>query len=132
MMPILPFLTDSEEHLDRALSRIKAAGATSVTYSALHLRPGIKEWYAQWLGTHRPDLMSRYRDLYGTDAYAPKGYRRWLAARIKPLIAAHGLDKAPEDPATGGVRSRAAARDANGEWNTQGKSIAEDPIPVLF
>ena len=120
MMPILPFLTDSAEHLDAALARIKAAGATSVTYTALHLRPGVKEWYAQWLRTHRPALVPKYRRLYGDGAYAPQEYRRWLAARIKPLIEAHGLERAPEDPATGGVDSRANARDDNGEWRRRG------------
>ncbi|WP_084102837.1 Rv2578c family radical SAM protein [Demequina sp. NBRC 110051] len=122
MMPILPFLTDSEEHLDAALARIKAAGATSVTYTALHLRPGVKEWYARWLNTHRPDLTPRYRELYDDGSYAPKGYRRWLADRIKPLIRSHGLERAVEDPNTGSMGSsagavkRAEARDGNGEW----------------
>ena len=122
MMPILPFLTDSEEHLDAALARIKAAGATSVTYTALHLRPGVKEWYARWLNTHRPDLTPRYRELYGDGSYAPKGYRRWLADRMKPLIRRHGLERAVEDPNTGSMGSsagavkRAEARDGDGEW----------------
>lgn len=116
MMPILPFLTDSEEHLDGALGRIKRAGAASVTYTALHLRPGVKEWFARWLRAHRPDLIPRYRELYGDGAYAPREYRRWLASRIKPLIAAHGLERAPEDPNTGSVASRANARDDEGEW----------------
>ncbi|WP_430866965.1 Rv2578c family radical SAM protein [Demequina aurantiaca] len=119
MMPVLPFLTDSEEHLDEALSRIKAAGASSVTYSGLHLRPGVKEWYAQWLARERPEVLPRYRELYGDDAYAPKEYRRWLAARIKPLIAKHGLDRAVTDANTGGASvaapKRAEYRDANGE-----------------
>lgn len=119
MMPILPFLTDSEEHLDEALSRIKAAGATSVTYSGLHLRPGIKEWYAQWLARERPEVLPRYRELYGDDAYAPKEYRRWLAARIKPLIAKHGLERAATDANTGGAASspprRVGFRDVDGE-----------------
>ncbi|MFW7414924.1 Rv2578c family radical SAM protein [Demequina sp. SO4-18] len=131
MMPILPFLTDSEEHLDGALARIKAAGATSVTYTALHLRPGVKEWYARWLNTHRPDLTPRYRELYGDGAYAPKEYRRWLAARIKPLIEAHGLERAPEDPNTGSMGStsvdtaparRVDARDDQGEWRRTANS----------
>ncbi|WP_061964615.1 Rv2578c family radical SAM protein [Demequina aurantiaca] len=119
MMPVLPFLTDSEEHLDGALARIKAAGATSVTYSGLHLRPGVKEWYAQWLGRERPEVLPRYREMYGDDSYAPKEYRRWLAARIKPLIAKHGLERAETDANTGGAASsaprRAEFRDANGE-----------------
>src|SRR5690606_17864705 len=72
MMPVLPFLTDSREQLDAALARIKAAGATSVSYTALHLRPGVKEWFARWLHEHRPDLVPRYRALYADGAYAPK------------------------------------------------------------
>lgn len=124
MMPVLPFLTDSEDHLDAALARIEEAGATSVTYSALHLRPGVKEWFAQWLHGNRPDLIPRYRELYGDDSYAPREYRRWLADRIKPLIAAHGLERAAEDPNTGSVSSRATARDANGEWR---RTRAADP-----
>mgnify|MGYP000515995840 FL=1 len=143
MMPILPFLTDSEEHLDDALGRIKAAGATSVTYTAMHLRPGVKEWFARWLNTHRPDLTPRYRDLYGDGAYAPHEYRRQLAARIKPLIHAHGLERAPEDPNTGSMGStqprRANARDDEGEWRRTSApatltNLAEFdvPQPTLF
>ena len=137
MMPILPFLTDSEEALAGALARIKAAGATSVTYTALHLRPGVKEWFARWLHAHRPDLVPRYRELYGDGAYAPKEYRRWLAARIKPLIAEHGLERALEDPNTGSVASRANARDDEGEWRRTRASgddarPAEAPALTLF
>ncbi|WP_082097039.1 Rv2578c family radical SAM protein [Demequina gelatinilytica] len=138
MMPILPFLTDSEEHLDAALRRIKAAGASSVPYTALHLRPGVKEWYAQWLHGHRPDLLPRYRALYADGSYAPQDYRRRLAARIKPLIAAHGLARTPEDPNTGTVASRANARDDQGEWRRtraygrDGAPVAAPAQPTLF
>lgn len=125
MMPILPFLTDSEEHLDRALAQISASGAASVTYTAMHLRPGVKEWFAQWLHTNHPDLVPRYRELYGDDAYAPKEYRRWLAGRIKPLIEKHGLARTPEDPATGGVKSRATARDDDGEMRPEASLLAQ-------
>lgn len=141
MMPVLPFLTDSEDQLDSALARIKAAGATSVPYTALHLRPGVKEWYARWLNTHRPDLTPRYRELYGDGSYAPQEYRRELAARIKPLIRAHGLERAPEDPNTGSMGAtdaprRANARDDDGEWRRTGarRNLVEvsSPEPTLF
>jgi DNA repair photolyase len=125
MMPVMPFLTDSEHHLDTALRQIKEAGATSVTYTAMHLRPGVKEWFARWLNTHRPDLTPKYRELYGDDSNAPKEYRRWLAARIKPMIAAHGLERASEDPTTGGVASRANARDDDGEWRSQPRASGQ-------
>jgi DNA repair photolyase len=92
MMPILPYLTDSRDHLDRALTQIAKSGATSVLYSALHLRPGVKAWFMQWLAQTHPDLVPRYRAMDSKGAYAPKDYRTWLAAKIKPLIRRHGLD----------------------------------------
>jgi DNA repair photolyase len=117
MMPILPYLTDTRDHLDAALAAAKDAGATSVLYTALHLRPGVKEWFMMWLEREHPELVPRYREMYSAKAYAPVEYRKWLAARIKPLIAAHGLQRGEEDPVTGGVRSAAlnAMRDENGD-----------------
>ncbi|GAA1522562.1 Rv2578c family radical SAM protein [Agromyces terreus] len=108
LMPILPYLTDTRAHLDEALRQIKAAGATSVVYSALHLRPGVKTWFMQWLAREHPELEQRYRQMYyGQNSYAPKEYRTWLAARVSPLLRAHGLERGREDPTTGGVRSAA-------------------------
>ncbi|TFC47176.1 radical SAM protein [Cryobacterium sp. TMT1-21] len=112
MMPILPFLTDTKAHLDEALRQAKDAGASSIMYTALHLRPGVRDWYLQWLARDHPELLPRYLELYAKGAYAPKDYRVWLAARIKPLIKAHGLQRGLEDPSTGGVRSTALGRPA--------------------
>lgn len=111
LMPILPYLTDTRAHLDDALRQAKAAGATSVVYSALHLRGGVKPWFMQWLEREHPELVPEYRSMYyGQNAYAPKEYRRWLAARVAPLLRAHGLVRGQDDPATGGVRSAATAQ----------------------
>ena len=110
MMPILPFLTDSRRRLDAALARIAASGATSVMYTALHLRPGAREWYFDWLAEHHPDLVPRYRELYRSGAYAPADYRRRLADTVSPLIRAHGLERGRVDPVTGPIRSSAPVR----------------------
>ncbi|RFA16463.1 radical SAM protein [Subtercola boreus] len=108
VMPVLPHLTDTTTHLDGALALVKEAGATSVLHSALHLRPGVKPWFLEWLGREHPELIDSYRSLYpGTSAYAPKEYRQWLGRRIAPLVARHGLARGVKDPATGGVRSKA-------------------------
>jgi len=104
MMPVLPYLTDTRDHLDRALSRIKEAGASSVMYSALHLRPGAREWFMAWLDGEHPELVERYTQMYGRSAYAPKDYRRWLAEKIKPLIKRHGLDRGVMNPTTRAFR----------------------------
>ncbi|WP_324652780.1 Rv2578c family radical SAM protein [Georgenia sp. H159] len=102
--PVLPWLTDSREHLDALLGAVARAGATSATVFAAHLRPGVRDWYLQWLREHRPHLVADYQRLYGRGSYAPSAYRTWLAERARPLLRAHGLDKparlrTPEDPA---------------------------------
>lgn len=98
LMPILPHLTDSLAVLDDALARIRAAGAARVVYGALHLRPGAKQWFLEWLGREQPHLVSSYRGLYpGVSAQAPKAYRTWLGARMRPLLRLHRLDGWDED-----------------------------------
>lgn len=93
LMPVLPHLTDSIPAIDAALTRIKATGADHVIYGALHLRPGVKPWFFQWLEREHPELLSSYRGLYpGISSEAPKGYRQWLAKRMRPMIRMHGLE----------------------------------------
>ena len=107
LMPILPFLTDTQEHLDEALRQASAAGATSVLYSSLFLKPGTKEWFMGWLERDHPQLVAQYDRLYAGRAYAPVEYRNRLAERIKPLIRRYRLERGHEDPITGGPRSQA-------------------------
>ncbi|MEO8528872.1 MAG: Rv2578c family radical SAM protein [Pseudolysinimonas sp.] len=96
VMPVLPHLTDSIAHLDRAFAAIAAAGATDVAYSALHLKPGSREWYLAWLGRAHPELVEKYRVLYPFGrVYAPLEYRSWLAARVRPLLRKYELDRRP-------------------------------------
>jgi len=92
LMPIVPHLTDGVDVLDDAIRRIAASGARRVVFGALHLRPGAKEWFWQWLERECPDLVPAYRGLYpGVSVSAPKGYRSWLSARVRPLLRRHGL-----------------------------------------
>ncbi|PZQ89614.1 MAG: radical SAM protein [Leifsonia xyli] len=134
LMPVLPFLTDSREQLERALGSLAEAGATSVAYSALHLRPGAKEWFAAWLVREHPELAPRYRTLYGAGAYAPKEYRRQLAARIRPLLRRYGLDRPPLDPTTGtpAAGPRSASRGVAALAAELGPATAAALQPTLF
>jgi len=140
LMPIMPHMTDSLAAIDSALVRIKEAGARNVIYGALHLRPGVKPWFFQWLDTHRPDLVSSYRGLYpGASAEAPKGYRQWLAKRTRPLIRMHGLDGRHEDdyprrgirPGQGHVQTSAAAAAAV-RFTPSARAEASPAQPMLF
>jgi DNA repair photolyase len=93
MAPILPYLTDSPEMLDATVEAIAAAGATHVTPIVLHLRPGAREWYAAWLREHHPDLVPRYRELYGDRSYAPKSYQTQIAEQVQALAAKHNVGR---------------------------------------
>ncbi|MEV4655208.1 intein-containing Rv2578c family radical SAM protein [Micromonospora sp. NPDC049301] len=94
MAPILPGLSDDDESIDATVSAIAAAGASSVTPLALHLRPGAREWYASWLAREYPHLVPRYRELYRAGSYAPQAYQRELTARVRIAARRHGLHRA--------------------------------------
>lgn len=128
LMPVMPKLTDSMDHLDAALRAIRDAGAARVVYGALHLRPGAREWFFEWLEREHPELLPRYRRMYATSSYASKDYRRWLAERINPLIDHYRLRGSSDDdhPAT----QKAQTTGTRGHEETQsapGRRLAISP-----
>ena len=130
LAPVLPGLTDGVAELDAALGAIAAAGATGVTAIPLHLRPGAREWFMAWLGRAHPELLPRYEQLYARRAYVPAEYRTWLARRVAPLLAAHGLDGQ-----RGGAARKIHPRTATGvpgdeEVGFPAGSLPTDGLPV--
>ena len=91
MAPILPGLTDSAEQIDATAGAIAAAGARRLTPVVLHLRPGAREWYRDWLTREYPYLLPLYRELYGNGSYAPAAYRKRIAALVREAAERHGL-----------------------------------------
>jgi DNA repair photolyase len=94
MAPIIPFLSDSDEALEATVRAIAASGAMHVTPIVLHLRKGgAREWWMRWLTEQRPDLVPRYRELYGQGAYAPKEFQGDLADRVHALAKRFGIGR---------------------------------------
>ncbi|WP_405762635.1 Rv2578c family radical SAM protein [Streptomyces sp. NBC_01420] len=91
MAPVIPHLGDSPEQLRATVRAIAAAGATSVTPLVLHLRPGAREWFMEWLGHHHPHLVRRYERLYADGAYAPTWYQRRITRYVHELAAEYGI-----------------------------------------
>jgi DNA repair photolyase len=91
MGPVVPFLSDSPAQLAATVRQIAAAGARYVTPIVLHLRPGAREWFLAWLREHHPRLVSRYRELYGRGAYAPRAYQQEIAGRVRELARRYGI-----------------------------------------
>jgi DNA repair photolyase len=85
MGPVVPFLSDSPAQLAATVRQAAQAGASSVTPIVLHLRPGAREWFFGWLAEHHPELVPRYRGLYGRGAYAPKAYQQRVNEQVREL-----------------------------------------------
>jgi DNA repair photolyase len=85
MGPVVPFLSDSPAQLATTVRQAARAGASSVTPIVLHLRPGAREWFFGWLAEHHPELVPRFRGLYGRGAYAPKAYQQRVNEQVREL-----------------------------------------------
>jgi DNA repair photolyase len=139
--PVMPWLTDSTEHLDSLLADLAEAGATGVTVLPMHLRGPVKPWFLSWLAAERPALVGRYRRLYGSSAYAPEAYRRRLHERVGPLLTRHGFHRPAERQPDGALRPEegTSSRVSPAGWETRPgrrevpeSSAALGSQPVLF
>ncbi|MBW1600553.1 Rv2578c family radical SAM protein [Streptomyces sp. JJ66] len=97
MAPVIPFLSDSPAQLRATVRAIAAAGASSVTPLALHLRPGAREWFMAWLARHHPHLVRPYEALYADGPYAPKWYQRRITGQVHELAAEYGIGPSRAD-----------------------------------
>ena len=67
-MPLLPWISDTPDALGRLLELCRGAGVDFVIPAGLTLRPGRqKEFFLARLAAAYPDLVPRYRELYGED-----------------------------------------------------------------
>jgi DNA repair photolyase len=92
--PILPGLSDTAEAIEATVSALAEAGAASATPIPLHLRPGAREWYAAWLARKHPELVTRYRALFGRGSYSPQAYQREVTARVREAARRYGIGAA--------------------------------------
>jgi DNA repair photolyase len=89
--PLLPGLTDDEEHIDEVLAACAEAGVSWASGILLHVRPGIREHFMPWVERTYPWLYPRYVELYGKRAYAPKAYQEEVSQRFARLRLRHAI-----------------------------------------
>jgi DNA repair photolyase len=93
MAPILPYLTDSDAQLEATVAAVAASGAPYVSPIVLHLRPGAREWWQAWLRREHPDLLPRYRALYGDRSNTPKAYQQEITEKVRALADRYGVGR---------------------------------------
>jgi DNA repair photolyase len=81
--PLMPGINDAPEQVAPILEQASQAGAAYITGIALHLRGDVRGLFFDWLKHNRPDLVARYKRLYGRGAYAPIDERKRLASLLR-------------------------------------------------
>jgi len=94
--PVLPGLTDREEDLDALACAARDAGAQWFAANVLFLMPSSQKQFLPFLDEKFPKLARRYRQWYAQSGYAPKTYRREIAARVDALRKKYGLAGRPD------------------------------------
>jgi DNA repair photolyase len=102
--PLMPGINDAAHQVEPLLEMAAAAGATSIGGVALHLRGEVRQVFMDWLRTQRPDLVSRYEELYRRGAYVPQAERERLSRIVRRAGTPTGfrpVQPSPRPPASG-------------------------------
>ena len=90
LAPVMPRITDSEDHLRAIFEAAASAGARFVWSSPLRLVPAVRDHYFATIEQHYPELYARYERNYRTPD-APREYREFVRERIHRLRDEYGL-----------------------------------------
>ena len=81
MMPLLPGITTSREHIRRTVEAIEHAGVPFAGAGVAHLEAGVRGHFLAFLGREYPSLVDGYERLYQR-AYARADYRASVRAAV--------------------------------------------------
>jgi DNA repair photolyase len=104
--PVLPGFSDSEEQLEAVTKACLDAGAVSVTPVVLHLRPGVRQHYLDWLANSRPDLVALHKRRFSRGAYQPREEQQRVSRIVKDVV-------------------RSSGHDPDGTWGPRGMRLVE-------
>jgi len=94
-IPVLPFLSDSEEDLDEMIKTAKDYGADYVLIGSLTLfgneANDCKTLYYKFLEEYFPELVPKYKSLFKNSFAPPKRYQAKLAKISEGLCEKHGI-----------------------------------------
>lgn len=80
-MPILPFIGDTDENIDRVFSLSAQVKADHMNVYPLHLRGKTKAPFLSFIAQNYPSLLSKYSELY-KGGYVNQEYANELKKRV--------------------------------------------------
>jgi len=94
-IPVLPFLSDSEEQLDETIRTVKEYGADFIFIGGLTLfgngPTDCKTVYYKFLEKHYPRLVPKYKELYKIFFTPSKKYQKELEEKSRRLCEKYGI-----------------------------------------
>ncbi|MES1222662.1 MAG: radical SAM protein [Bacteroidota bacterium] len=94
-MPVLPFISDTEDELEKIIAAAKAHGADYILIAGLTLFGNAvadsKTLYYKFLERYDPSLIARYDSLYGGNFYPPRQYQDALKKRAAKICNKYNL-----------------------------------------
>jgi DNA repair photolyase len=95
LIPVLPFINDSTDQLDRIISTFKNFGARYVLAGGLTLfgdnAADSKTLYYHFLQRRFPELLPAYDKLFRHSFYPPHKYNSELSEKVRSLCDKHGI-----------------------------------------
>ncbi len=95
-IPVLPFISDTEQDLQRMINTAASYGADYCLVGALTLfgkgTEGSKYLYYRFLERHYPTLVPKYRKLYRVFSSPQKQYQKRLEDSANTLCQRYGID----------------------------------------
>jgi len=94
-MPLLPFITDTDEEIEKIVVAAKQYGANYILVAGLTLfgkdERDSKELVFKFLRSNYPQLSDKYEKMYDSTHYAPWQYQQQLKKRADALCKKHKI-----------------------------------------
>jgi DNA repair photolyase len=94
-IPVLPFISDTEEELEKIISAAKDHDADYILIGGLTLfgkeKADSKPLYYKFLQRYDPSLLPKYQKLYGENFYTSFAYQNELKAKADRLCAKYNI-----------------------------------------
>jgi DNA repair photolyase len=94
-IPVLPFISDTDEELEKIISAAKRHQADYILVGGLTLfgngRADSKILYYKFLSRYQPQLIKKYDELYNGNFYAPYQYQNNLKQRADTLCRKYNI-----------------------------------------
>lgn len=90
-IPVLPFLSDSEDHLEKMIKTARDYGAEFALVGTLTLFGEGKRLYYKTLEKYFPELVPKYKSLFRILFAPPKEYQKELEEKARRLCLKYGI-----------------------------------------